>query len=80
MSSLSDGSLSVSAKFNFADTESDQSDRDDTYHLSMYPNFDGDVASFDKTTDELFQKNNFCRNVLEFVLGCIPSFDDKNLQ
>ena len=35
------------------------------------------MASFDKTTVEFIQ--NICShiNILKFVLGCIPSFDDK---
>ena len=45
--------------------------------MSKYPNFYDDIASFDKTTVEFIQKLHFHRNILNFVLGCIPSFDDK---
>ena len=46
----------VSVKLNFTDTESNPSDRYDTDHLSKIPNFDNDMAPFDKTTVEFIQK------------------------
>ena len=45
--------------------------------MSKHPNFDNDMASFDKTMVEFLQKLNFPRNILKFFLGCIPIFDDK---
>ena len=35
------------------------------------------MASFDKKTVAFILKNQFHKNVLKFVLYCIPSFDDK---
>ena len=45
--------------------------------MSKNPNFDDDIASFDKTTVEFLQKLHFNRNALKFVLGFIPIFYDK---
>ena len=68
----------VSAKLNFnSKSESDPSEGDDTDHLIKHPNFDGDMAYFDKTTVQFIQKHYFHINVFKFVLGCIPSFDAK---
>ena len=35
------------------------------------------MATFDNKTVQLIQNVHFHTNVLEFVLGCIPSFDAK---
>ena len=68
----------VSAKLNSnSDSNIDPSDGDVTYHLIKHYNFDYEMASFYKTTVQFLQKINFHRNVLKFVLGCIPSFDAK---
>ena len=43
--------------------------------MSKHYCFDDDIVSFDKTTLQILQKINFHKNVLKFVLGCIPTFD-----
>ena len=35
------------------------------------------MVSFDKTTIQILHKLHFHRNLLKFVLGCIPCFDAK---
>ena len=68
----------VSEKSNFnSDSESDPSDGDDTEHLIKYDNFDDEMVSFDKKNVQFLQKIHYHKNVLKFVLGCIPSFDTK---
>ena len=66
----------IPEKLNFTDTESYPSVGYDTDNLSKHTNFENDTASFDKTTVEFLQKLYFHRNVLKFILGCIPGFDD----
>ena len=46
----------VSAELNFTDKETYPSDRDDTDNLNEHPNFDNEMASFDKNTIEFLKK------------------------
>ena len=67
----------VLEKINFTDTGSDPSDKYDTSNLSKHPNLEDDTVSFYKTAVEFLQKLHFYINLLKFVLGWIPSVDDK---
>ena len=66
------------AKVDFnSDSESDPSEGYDPENFIKHHHFDDDMASIDNTTAQILQKLHFHRNVLKFVLGCIPRFDAK---
>ena len=67
----------VSEKLNFTDTESDPSDGYATHNLGKRSKSDDEMVSFDNTTVKFIQRLYFHRNVFNFVLCCIQSYDDK---
>ena len=68
----------VSAKLNFnSDSKFDPLDGDDTEYSIKNSDFDGEMTSLNRTTNQFIQKLHFHRKILKFVIGCIPNFDTK---
>ena len=63
--------------FKNSETETEISDDGETHHSIKHKILDDDMVSFEKKYKQYLLKHHFKSKLTKFVLGSIPSFDNK---